>query len=201
MMRAVRYSALLGAVVFVIAVIGFGLALPNYSQINHPFDVLGARGVPNANAFNLLGMMWPGLMAAMAALQLRQRLPQTGGWAVRIGTQLVFLSALGFIAMGLLPLDPRDLHNQASSWHATAWMLWWVAFCPGAWLMAWGLRGQAGWRRVAWLGSASALLVLGVILIGVAFLPSGLAQRLALAAWWLWWIVAAGTGWKRASTD
>lgn len=195
MMRLVRHTALLGALVFVIALFGFGLALPGYSHVDHPFDVLGARGVPNANAFNLLGLIWPGLMAATAMLQLRQRLPATAGWTQRIGAQLLLLSALGFIAMGLLPLDPRDLHNSASSWHATVWMLWWLAFCLGAPLLAWGLRHAPGWRAVALSGAAAALVLLLLILLGVAFLPSGLAQRLALAVWWLWLLLAAGAGW------
>ena len=43
-----------------------------------------------------------------------------------------WLAGKGFIAMGLLPLDPADLESDASRYHGTAWMLWCVAFVPGA---------------------------------------------------------------------
>lgn len=195
-MWLMRHTALLGALVFVAALVGFGLAMPGYSHLDYPFDVLGAKGLPYANAFNLLGLIWPGLMAAMAMLQLRQRLPQ-GGWPLRIGAQLMLLSALGFVAMGLLPLDPSDLHNPASSWHATVWMLWWVAFVSGAILLGVGLRGRREWRAVGWLAIGGALVILALVLFGVAWLPSGLAQRLALLAWWGWLVIAGRTGWSR----
>lgn len=191
-----RHTALLGALIFTVAVIAFAAMWPGYSHLHFPFDALGARDVPQANAFNLLGLMWPGLMAAMAMMQLRQRLPAQAGWPLRIGAQLVLLSCLGFVAMGLLPMDPTDLHNRASSWHATAWMLWWVAFCPGAWLLAWGLRGQARWRGLARASVWAPLLLLLLVMVGVAFLPAGLAQRLSLAVWWGWLILAGRSGWN-----
>lgn len=195
-----RHTALVGALIFTVALVAFAAMWPGYSHANFPFDALGARGVPQANAFNLLGLMWPGLMAAMAMMQLRQRLPAQAGWPVRIGAQLVLLSCLGFVAMGLLPLDPTDLHNQASSWHATAWMLWWVSFCPGAWLLSWGLRGPSGWRGLARISVIAPLVLLALVLVGVALMPAGLAQRLALAVWWGWLIVAGRSGWNAAPT-
>jgi hypothetical membrane protein len=191
-----RHTALLGALIFTVALIAFGAMWPGYSHLHFPFDALGARDVPQANAYNLLGLMWPGLMAAMAMMQLRQRLPTPSGWPLRIGAQLVLLSCLGLVAMGLLPLDPTDLHNPASSWHATAWMLWWVSFCPGAWLLAWGLRGQAAWRGLARASALAPLLLLALVLVGVAFLPAGLVQRLTLALWWGWLILAGRSGWN-----
>ena len=72
----------------------------------------------------------------------------------------LLLSALGFVALGLLPLDPADLHNASSSYHATAWMLWWVAFVSGAALLATGLRGQAIWRTVMRVSVVAAVLLL-----------------------------------------
>ena len=183
-----RWSGPAAAIVFVAALLGFGLALPGYSQIAHPVAVLGAKGVPHATGFNLLGFMMGGVLAAVAALGLRRRLPDDAGWPLRVGAQLILLSALGFAAMGVLPLDPEDLDNPASSLHATAWMLWWVAFVPGALLVALGLRGRAPWRTLARASVIAALLVLFVAMLAVELMPAGVAQRLGYLGWlaWLW---------------
>lgn len=193
MIRGLPYVGLLGAVTFAAAVIGFGLELPGYSQSTHPVAVLGAKGFPHATAFNLLGFVLPGLLASIVTLELRQRLPTGASWMLRISTQLLLLSALGFVALGLLPLDPADLHNATSSYHATAWMLWWVAFVPGALLLAAGLRGQASWRMVTRISAVTALLLLALVLFGVDWLPAGTAQRVAFAVWWAWLCVTGLT--------
>ena len=183
-----RWSGPAAAIVFVAALLGFGLALPGYSQIAHPVAMLGAKGVPHATGFNLLGFVMGGVLAAVAALGLRRRLPDDAGWPLRVAAQLILLSALGFAAMGVLPLDPEDLDNPASSLHATAWMLWWVAFVPGALLVALGLRGRAPWRTLAWASVIATLLVLFVALLAVELMPAGVAQRLGYLGWlaWLW---------------
>lgn len=192
--RFLPYAGVAATVVFAAALLVFGLLLPDYSQTLHPVAVLGAQGMPRALAFNLIAFVVPGMLAGVVAMDLRQRLPKDAGWPLRVGTQLAFLSALGFIALGLLPLDPADLHNAASSRHATAWMLWWVAFVPGASMLAVGLRGRDGWRGLAWLSGGAAAVVLAIVLFAVDVLPAGVAQRLAFGVWLLWLCVAA---WRR----
>jgi hypothetical membrane protein len=194
MSRALPFAGLAAALVFIAALAGFGLALPGYSQIAHPVAVLGAKGLPNALGFNLMGFVLTGALAAAAALDLRRRLPGDAGWRLRVGAQLVLLSALGFAAMGLLPLDPDDLDNPASSLHATAWMLWWVAFVPGALLVALGLRGRSPWRPLARASVLAALLVLFVALLAVELMPAGVAQRVGYLGWLGWLCVASQAG-------
>lgn len=191
MSGAWRWSGPAAAMAFAVALAGFGLALPGYSQVWHPVAVLGAMGVPHALGFNVLGFILTGVLAAAAALDLRRRLPEDAGWPLRVGAQLILLSALGFAAMGLLPLDPQDLDNPASSLHATAWMLWWVALVPGALLMALGLRGRPSWRLLVRASVVAALLVLFVALLAVEVMPAGVAQRLGYAAWLGWLCVAS----------
>ena len=58
-----RWLGLLAAACFVLAVVGFGAALGGYSQAMHPVALLGAHGVPHALAFNVLGLVLPGLFA------------------------------------------------------------------------------------------------------------------------------------------
>lgn len=172
----------------VVAGIGFGLALPEYSQLRHPLALLGARGVPHALGFDLLGFILPGLLAAFASLTAFED-PQRGrAWRHRLGVQLLFLSGLGFAGMGLFPLDPTDLDAPASQWHASAWLLWVVAFVPGA-----AALGAYLWprdRRVAWLCLGGAALV--AFCAFVPGLPQALSQRVGFAAWAAWFGVAAG---------
>ena len=102
------------------------------------------------------------------------------------------------VALGLLPLDPADLHNASSSYHATAWMLWWVAFVPGVLLLALGLRGRTGWWGV---GRASVLAAVGLlyaVLFAVDTLPAGVAQRLGFGIWWIWVAWAGWAAWRAA---
>jgi hypothetical protein len=186
MMRALPYAGLVALLLWALAVFGFGAWLEGYSQAQHPVALLGASGFPRALPFNLLAFVLPGMLAGAVAMGLRHQLPADAGWPARVGTQLLFLAALGFIALGLLPLDADDLNSNASRYHATAWMLWWVAFVPGALLLA-----TSRWRRPPARGFAAftlfaALAVLAVVLFGVALLPAGLAQRLAFALWLLW---------------
>ncbi|PWB21607.1 DUF998 domain-containing protein, partial [Stenotrophomonas sp. SPM] len=70
-----RWLGLLAAACFVLAVVGFGAALGGYSQAMHPVALLGAHGVPHALAFNVVGLVLPGALAAVVAERLRRQLP------------------------------------------------------------------------------------------------------------------------------
>lgn len=175
----------LAAALFALAVAGFGAASPDFGQLRHPVALLGARGEPHALAFNLAGFALPGLLLAWRAVALRAG-RGAARWPVRIGLQLAMLSALAFAAQGALPLDPTDLLAPASRLHASAWMLWWVAFVPGALLLA------AAAPRGRLLGVAFAVLVPLVALGGASLVPAPLAQRVAFALWFGWWLLPAG---------
>jgi hypothetical protein len=115
--------------------------------------LLGARGVPHALAFNLLGFVLPGLLAVAVAECLRRSLPATAGWAPRVGSQMLLLAGLAFAAMGLLPLDVDDLHGPASQLHASAWMIWVLGFVAGTLLLGVSHLRQAhgrAWAQWAW---------------------------------------------------
>ena len=186
MSRGVRFTGIAAAVLFAAAVAGFGAALEGYLQAQFPVALLGARGFPHALAFNLLAFVVPGMLAGVVAVDLRRRLPDGAGWLSRIGAQLVLLSALAFVAMGLLPLDPRDLESDASRFHGTAWMLWSVAFIPGAALLASGLWSDRHWSRFARLSLAAALGLLVAAFVLTDAIPAGIAQRIAFGIWFVW---------------
>lgn len=189
-----RWGAPLAALLWLAAVLGFGAALPGYSQWIHPVALLGASGIPRAQAFDLLGFVLPGALTAVAALGLRLRIPVKAAWPQRIGAQLMFLSALGFVAMGVFQLDPLRLSGTQTQLHATAWGLWWATCLASAILLAQGLRGQPHWRGLARGGALLGVAVVVFAVVLPAVMPDGLAQRLSILAWLGWCALAGFSG-------
>ena len=174
------------AALFILTVIGFGAALPGYLPLGHPVALLGAIGVPHALAFNVLAFVLPGLAAVVVALRLLARSPRTAPWSLRVGGQMLLLSGLAFAAMGVLPLDASDIESRASQYHASAWMVWVLAFVPGAVLSGLGERGVTGGGRLSVVHLAAGVLVgLGALVLQTV-MPAPLAQRLAFVAWAVW---------------
>ena len=173
-----------GALACVAAAIAGGMRLDGYSHALHPLALLGAGGVPGALAFNIVGFIVPGAMAAVVALGLYRVLPAAVGWLPRIGARMLLLSALAFAAQGLLPLDLQDLDGPGSGPHASAWLVWWIAFVAGALLLA------AGLRRARAVTIAGACVLLAMMFIPSTLLDPPLAQRIALAAWLTWLVLA-----------
>ncbi|MFC7519193.1 DUF998 domain-containing protein [Xanthomonas populi] len=189
-----RYLGLIAATVFVLAVAGFGVALPGYLQASHPVALLGADGIPHALGFNLLAFMLVGGLGMATGISVLARMPAKSGWSLRVGGQLIVLAGLAFLGMGLLPLDPTDLDGRASQAHATAWLLWAVAFVPAMLLIAAALLSQPNTRALAWLSLGAGLLV-AVLAFGPAgLLRQAIAQRVAFLAW-VGWLAVAGWSW------
>ena len=185
-----RHAAWLAAGLWLAALLVFGAQVDGYSHLLHPVALLGARGMPHALGFNLLGLIAPGLLAAISAYALRQRLPDGAGWSARIGAWMLLVSALAFAAQGLLPLDPADLDAPGSRLHAAAWMLWWIAFVPAALLLAIGALGVRERRAFALASVAAAVLVLVFAVLAPVALWVGVAQRIAFGVWFAWLVLA-----------
>jgi hypothetical protein len=176
----------IAALSFVVAVIAFGSMLDGFRQSLHPVALLGADTIPRALAFNVFAFLLPGALAAWIAMALRTALPGDASWALRIGTRLLLLAALAFAAQGLLPLDPDDLEASATRLHATSWTLWWIAFVPGAFLLAAGKRNTGTWRGLASISLLAALLILVFAASPWQWLQPGVKQRVAYAVWFVW---------------
>lgn len=179
------------AVVWLLAVFGFGMRLEGYDQLRHPVSLLGAHGVPGGTAFSMLGFVLPGILAAVAALDLALRMPVTAPRALRVGGQMLLLAAVAFAAMGLLPLDVGDIENRASQYHASAWLLWLVGFSAGALALRLGSARDAAWRPLANLAVGCALWSLCSAFLFEIALPVAMAQRLAFLGWLVWLLGAA----------
>ena len=169
------------------ALLAARIGLPEYAHRLHPLGLRGAIGMPWAFAFNLFAFVLPGVLLLWAGQRLRDALGDAG-WLARIGSVLVQLSALALAAQGVLPPDAGDSDATASRLHALAWMLWWIAFMPGVLLLAVGARRGIGF-------SLACLLAGLLVPLLAVFAPVGswvgLAQRLAFATWFGWWLVAS----------
>jgi hypothetical protein len=179
--------ALAAAALFALALLLAKVGVPEYSHRVHPVALRGTAGLPWAFAFNMLAFLLPGALLTWTARALRGGLGEAG-WPARIGLVLVQLSALAFAAQGLLPLDPNDTDSSASRLHVLAWMLWWIAFVPGAMLLTAGARRGAGFALAS---VAIGALVPIIAVLAPIGLWVGIAQRLAFALWFGWWLLAA----------
>jgi hypothetical membrane protein len=187
-----RAAAIAAASLFAVAVVGFGVLQDGFSQVAHPVAALGASGVSHAFAFNACAFVLPGALAAYVAQALRARMTQAR-FVARLGAQVLTLAALAFAGLGVLPLDSHDLLAPASSAHAAAWTLWWVAFVAGATLLAVGMRSTPHAARSRAVSSCAAMALAFAILLP-GFVPVGLSQRVAFAAWFGAVILLAPSG-------
>lgn len=182
MTRLARLSGTAALAIFVSAAWIAGDVLPGYSHRDFPLAYLGAEGIPGATAFNVFAFLLPGLLAFAVAWALRAGLSEQASWRARIGARLIALAALGHAAQGLAPLRPEELHATVNGLHASAWMLWWIAFLSGAALLA---LGGAGWR-IAVPSAVAAILVAALVLTPWDGAMTAIAPRLALLVWLLW---------------
>lgn len=186
MSRLAGYCGIAATLMCLAAVLAFGSVLDGYSQVYHPLGLLGGMDIPNAVAFNLLGFVIPGVLALIAISALRTSLAPTAGWRVRIGVQLLVLSAIAFAVQGLVSIDPADLGAPGNRYHAVAWTLWWIAFVSGAFLLALSIWRYAQWRTLVWVSLGAALTVLTFALFAPDAIPSGIAERISFSAWFGW---------------
>lgn len=186
-----RHAAWLAAAAWIAALLVFGAMVQDYSHARHPVALLGARGMPHALGFNLLGLVVPGLLGAWVAYGLRQGLPAGTGWSARIGAWVLLASALAFAAQGVMPLDASDLDAPGSRLHAAAWMLWWIAYVPAALLLAMGMTGVRGRRGFALASVVASALVLVFGVLAPMGPWVGVGQRIAFGAWFAWLVLAA----------
>ena len=187
-----RHAGWLAAACGVLAALGFGAALPEFSHALHPLGLLGAAGVPGAAPFNVLGFVVPGLLAAWVFVRVRGRLPVGAERWAGIGCWMLALSALAFAAQGVWRLDPSDLDGPISQRHATMWLLWWLAFAAGALMLGLGLLRDRAWRN-----GAIAFVVAGAIAVLLNVFPviaGPIAQRVVLLAWLACVVVASRCG-------
>ena len=93
---------------FAFSIVAFAALRSDYSHLNDAVSELGARGAPNALAWNLIGFLTVGLLITVFSWGLYRG---TGSLAALIS---VGLSGLGFAGTGMFPADMDDLASPSS---------------------------------------------------------------------------------------
>lgn len=174
-----RWPVIVAALSWLTGVWIFGLRTTGYRIDQHPVALLGAQGMPMAWLFNALVFIVPGALLGRLAWQMRAAITTGASWRMRIGMQLLLLSALMFGALGVCVLDLQDMDGGSSSLHAAAWSAWWMAHAVAMLLLSTHTR----WRYWCIAGLGSPLLVV----LGPRLLPGAPVQLAAVAAWFAWW--------------
>jgi len=192
--RAAALAGLVAGPWCFLALLVFGARVPGYDHAMHPPALLGASGMPDAGAWNLLGFVVPGLFAAIA-LQGQHRVlrARDAGLTARVGMTLLSLSAIAFAVQGLVPLQlGRAIDAGAARLHIAAWTLWWLAASAGFVVLAFGSLRRPLFAIAALLAAAVIVAALHATSLS---LPGGVRERLALAAWFGWIELASWQAW------
>lgn len=193
--RAAALAGLLAGPWFAVALLAFGARTPGFDQALHPPALLGASGMPDADAWNLAGFVLPGLLAAVALQGVHRALrARDAGIVARVGATLLLLSAIAFAAQGLFPLQlGRALDAGSARLHIAAWTLWWLAAVAGFVVLALGSVRRPASAIAAILAGALMLVALHAPALP---LPGGVRERFALASWFGWIAVSSWRTWQ-----
>ena len=180
---------------FAVALLFFAARVPGYVHAVHPPALLGAGGMPDAFAWNLLGFVIPGLLAAVALHGVYATLRAAGaGGVARVGATLLLLSAIAFAVQGLVSLQLGQAVDAGSArMHIAVWMLWWLAASTGLITFAMGNLRRRASALAALLVAATMLLALHATMLPIR---GGVRERIALAAWFGW---IAAASWRARS--
>ena len=192
------HAGWIAGAVFAVSLLVLATITPGYEHAHQPVSFLGMHGAPFALSWNLFGFGLPGLLVACFALSLQAALAHRGVGAVaRIGTWLLLISGVAFAGNGVFAFDPQATGGTSTRLHVAMLTISLLAFLPSAAMLAVGLRRLQGWRWLATLGPLLALGTLASVLQRITdVVPAlqgnpGYAQRITLALYFLWMLLAA----------
>jgi len=193
--RRAWVCSVLAAAWFWIALVLFGAARPDYSQLTKAVSELGAVGAPHALAWNVLGFLVPGLLLAASGFAIGTAVDGPRGtlrW-------LLTGSGAAFAATGVFPAVMQHgspvMHAPSTVGHVVMLLLSSVL-----WLVAIGVLLSKIMRepRLRPLLTPFAIITLVAVsglaanVLHSAILPlthrPGLAQRLGFAGYFLWFM-------------
>ena len=186
-------ASLLAMGCFIAAALAFGVALEGYSQQLYPLAALGAIGMPHAGWANALVFVVPGVLGTYVAAMFYRKLPEATASLARIGALILLFSTVAFVLQGLFRLDYDDFDVTTGRLHVVSWALWWLTTATGGLLLALGLRRCHGWRGIAAIALAAAVLVPFFAMATPAAWGTEVLRRVAFVLWFGWWVLGAFT--------
>lgn len=190
-------TAIAAVVFFWPALFAFAALYPGYSHYTRAISGLGAFGAPHALAWNLVGFVVPGLL--LAASGARIALAVDGRRTLAFW--LLVVSGLGFAGTGVFPAEMwNGIPLMRSPWTAAHILMISVSGLP--WLVAAFVLVRGVKRNTQWQHFKKIILILALLAL-VSFslnifadsIPiladaNGLAQRIAFAGYFGWFVVA-----------
>ncbi|HET6360534.1 MAG TPA: DUF998 domain-containing protein [Gemmatimonadota bacterium] len=182
---------ILAPLLFAVSLLVFAAIRADYSHLTDAVSELGARGAPNALAWNLVGFVGVGLLITVFAWGLYR------GTASLAALVSVGLSGLGFAGTGVFPADMADLSAPSSRAHIVMSLISFAAFVPGAFVLCWRFLKLPRWAPVGIASGALALLAIASMPLREMDVPPGLAQRTTFVVYLVWIELLAVALWRR----
>jgi hypothetical membrane protein len=191
-------AGIVGAGIFWTAPFTFAATYPGYSHLTKAISELGAFGAPHALAWNLIGFIVPGLLLAVCGAGVALAID---GRRTRLFWLLVG-SGLGFAGTGIFPIE---MHNSSpvmsSPWTSGHILMTFVSGIPwviAAFVLVGHVKRNAQLQHMKRFSLALgvfafASLVFNVLARSMPFFAArpGLAQRIAFAAYFAWFLIMA----------
>ena len=190
----------MAVVLFFGALFSFGSRYPGYSHSNRAVSELGAFGAPHAWGWNIVGFIIPGILLAMSGASIA--LTVDGG-----RTRLLWLLLISGLAFAGTGVFPAEMHNSdplmSSLWtsgHIVMLFISGVAWIAGSVVLVRHV-GRSTQRRSLKQFSlflcvmAFAGMAINVTVTAIPALENspGLAQRIAFALYFAWYLMAASS--------
>lgn len=180
--RTVAILGLLANLLFWPSLFGFAALRPDYSHFTKAVSELGVWGAPNMWAFNVLGLILPGLLLAIFGWTfVRRAAPRN--W---LAAFLLALSGLGLMLAGLSPGDMQHMQSLTTIGHvagAMSSLLFWIVA-----LLVLAVSTRKTWPALAILSLIMVLAVVATFLLyGAPHVPRAIVQRLTFAEYFGWY--------------
>jgi len=172
-----------------------GALRPSYSHLVNTISELGARGTPNATAWNIVGFIVPGLLLASAGGGIAQSIGREKTVLKTVSSVLLILSGLAIAGQGVIPAEMTngvaDITSPYTRGHFISSLISGAAWAIGVLLLSGAMKRSPEWRalRLISIGLVLLTLVASIALRGA--LPDGLAQRLGNALFFTWFVLAS----------
>jgi hypothetical membrane protein len=181
-MQATRLPAicgLLAPVWFLIALLAFAAARPDFSHLTKAVSELGAVGAPHGLAWNIVGFGAVGMLIVIFAAGIWRQAQAP------LAASLIAVSGIAFAAAGVFPADMSNLNADTTRLHILASLVSFAAFAAAVPVMGWSLW-RAGFRRFAVFAIAFGVAAVASVLLRESGIPPGLAQRINFLAYLAW---------------
>lgn len=178
-------------VLFAIAVLAVGFGTTGYSPVTQLISELGIPGAPYAIVMNGIGLITTGILISIFAYAVHAIFCR--GWKAALGSVLVLVAGLSFVAMGIVHCDLGCIPiTPGGSLHLVFGMIALVAGLGAALILSLVMIQEREWNGYWQYSLATGILIL-MLLPFFLFEPrsAGLLQRILVGLVFLWMEVLA----------